>query len=781
MRLLVLIVLAAMTTLAQEARVDYQRDIHPVLAAKCFACHGGDKRSGGLSLRDYDSIMQGGRSGAIVQPLASGESLMTRRVNGEVQPSMPPSGSRLTASEMTTLRAWIDQGARRAVDSPIARRIWKPALALSVPPVPARIWNGWDSPPDRILSAYLASGNVRQAPQTISDALFARRVYLDLWGILPSPEELQKFRDDPAPDKRSRLVDALLAHSTNYTDHWISFWNDLLRNDEGVQYGSERKSISAWLSQALETNLPYDRMLSDLLNPSGPKAPDGFLIGVNWRGDINASQTPAMQAAQNTAQVFLGINLKCASCHDSFVSRWKLKQSYGLAAYFAPEEMLELVRCDIRTGTSVHPEFLFPELTSKTVPATLSERHAEAARLFTDPRNGRMPRTFVNRIWQRLLGRGIVEPVDDMDAEPWSPVLLDWLASDFVSIGYDVKGLIRTIVLSQAYQLPAVQPATGKEYSFLGPSLRRMSAEQFLDSLGAITGEWRTLPSPTAKEAAYARESRLPSSRLSLALGRPLRDQVVTERSNEATTLQGLELVNGPDLTRLLNRGARRLLHQEQQSPVARFDSGLVGGAYANQRNPAAVALSIDVSGANELRLLTVDAGSYSPEHVRALWADLAFTGPEGRVNLSDLVPQRSSAAGRIKGKAFEKVVPVTTSDEIVLHIGGRGFTRLEGHAGVDETSIRTDIMPAVRFFIFDREPQRDRLIPVAAGSPVRSVAAPNDPERLVKWLFQFCLTRLPSPEETRIASTSIKQGGAGAVADLLWSITMLPEFQLIQ
>ncbi len=779
MRWIASFLLLAGVAFGQDKQLDYQRDVHPLLAAKCFACHGGDKRSGGLSLRDYESMMQGGRSGAIVQPESSAESLIMRRVRGEMQPPMPPVGPRLTAAETSTLRTWIDEGARRTVDSPVARRTWTPTLALSPPQVPDRIWQGWSSPADRILASYFVS-NKRKEPALVSDAVFVRRAYLDIWGIVPPPETLREFKSDASPDKRARLVDTLLAQSTNYRDHWISFWNDLLRNDEGVQYGSERKSISAWLGNALETNMPYDRLLAGLLNPSRPGDPEGFLAGVNWRGDVNASQTPAMQAAQNTAQVFLGINLKCASCHDSFVSRWKLRQSYGLAAYFAPEEKLQLVRCDVKTGESVAPAFLFPELALTAAPLTLAERHAEAARLFTDPRNGRMPRTFVNRIWQRLLGRGLVESVDDMDAEPWSPQLLDWLASDFVSNGYDIKRLIRTIMLTRAYQLPAVA-VSPKQYTFGGPSLRRMTAEQFLDSIGIITGEWRTAPQPVAKEAVYARESRLSSNSLSRALGRPLRDQVVTERASEATTLQALELVNGIELTRLLNRAARKMLKQERPSPAALFDSGQVGGAFANQRKPAAVEFSAGISQSRQLRLITSDQQSYAPEQVVALWADVFLTGPNGKVPLRSLEPRLSSMSARINGREFAEALPVSSSKELVYDIAGKGFTRIEGFVGVDEKSNRTDIMPAVRFFIFDREPDHDRLIPVAPASPIALSQPPLEPGRLVDWLFEFAFARPPSPGELSIATTAVANREPAALADLLWSIAMQPEFQLIR
>src|SRR5438128_1152190 len=115
------------------------------------------------------------------------------------------------------------------------------------------------------------------------------------------------------------------------------------------------------LLKSLQDNKPFNAMVAELLNPVGDSAPDGFLLGVNWRGDINASQTPVMQAAQNSAQVFLGVNLKCNSCHDSFISRWKLKDAYGLASFFS-DDKLELVRCDVKLGQFAEAKFLHPEL-----------------------------------------------------------------------------------------------------------------------------------------------------------------------------------------------------------------------------------------------------------------------------------------------------------------------------------------------------------------------------------------------------------------------------------
>ena len=131
----------------------------------------------------------------------------------------------------------------------------------------------------------------------------------------------------------TRLARRLLGDNRSYAEHWLSFWNDMLRNDyAGTGYiDGGRTQITGWLYNALATNMPYDRFVAQLVNPT-PES-DGFIKGIVWRGVVNASQTPQMQAAQNISQVFMGVNLKCASCHNSFISTWKLADSYGMAGH----------------------------------------------------------------------------------------------------------------------------------------------------------------------------------------------------------------------------------------------------------------------------------------------------------------------------------------------------------------------------------------------------------------------------------------------------------------
>src|SRR5262249_6003766 len=151
------------------------------------------------------------------------------------------------------------------------------------------------------------------------------------------PQGLQAFVADRRPDKRARLVERLLNDRRRYAEHWLSFWNDALRNDyKGTGYiDGGRQQISNWLYTALFDNLPYDRFVAQLINPAPGAGAEGFSKGFTWRGVVNASQSTPMQAAQNISQVFMGVNLKCASCHDSFINDWQLADAYGLAGIYA--------------------------------------------------------------------------------------------------------------------------------------------------------------------------------------------------------------------------------------------------------------------------------------------------------------------------------------------------------------------------------------------------------------------------------------------------------------
>ena len=821
MRMLVVLAMAAglwvsalwAVTLAEPqtgATIDYRQQVHTILAAKCLSCHSAERRSGGLSLASYVDVLEGGRSGAAIRPGDSAGSLLLGRITGQVAPSMPLGRPALAAGEIATIRIWIDEGARATTASAAAKPKWEAPLALERPRLPDVVWRDWTTPIDRFVATYL-SENGRRAPEVVGDAAFARRAYLDIWGLLPPPEDLRAFVADAQADKRPALVDRLLADNDKYAEHWISFWNDILRNDEGVNYHSEtssRKSISAWLLAALTSNVPYNRLVEQLLNPSAPEDPDGFLVGVNWRGEVNASQTPAMQAAQNSAQVFLGINLKCNSCHDSFISKWQLKDAYGLASFFSDDARLRLYRCDVAQDAYATPAFLFPELNRAPPSGSLSDRRRTAAAIFTDSRNGRMPRTMVNRMWHQLLGRGIVENPDEMDGVPWSPGLLDWLASDFVEHGYDLKRLMAAIVSSKAYQLRAV-PRIGEQprgYVFRGPEVRRLTAEQFGDAIGAISGDWNGYqpPASNAQRGAagpppvrYTREWQTPASSLARALGRPIRDQVFTTRNATSTMLQALELENGERLSNWLLRGARHMVGELPPPPTALFVTPInARGAAAGQPVPrmAAVPFDVDVSGATRLWLVVQDANSTAVDKAEAVWAGGELVGANREVTpLSSLVPLDASVARASSGPAvlddatFPSAVRVKTPSRLVYDISGRGFTRLRGVVGLEHVSRLAQGETILgRFLIFGTEPDMDRLVPPAPGTPLPPGPRLTRAADVVDRVYWYALGRAPSAEERAIAVAAVadsrRRGGISVegLADLLWAVLMKPEFQLI-
>jgi len=807
----------SVSSVSAQALVNYQTQIRPIIEKHCLECHSQDKRKGGLSLATYEDALEGGRDGPVIRPGNGSGSLLIHRVRGDVEPQMPKDEDPLGAAQIALLRRWIDQGARLTPTSARAPQPWEAPLELTRPATPPITWREWSMPLDRQVAAYLVrtpspGSKPPTQPPVISDALFVRRAYLDIWGLLPTPEQLQSFLDDHTPAKREALVASLLADDDKYAQHWMSFWNDLLRNEDGVTYFSEtagRKSVTDWLYAALASNLPYDQFVSKLLNPTAPGDPDGFVIGVNWRGETSAAVTPWMQASQNTAQVFLGINLKCNSCHDSFVSKWKLKDAYSLAAYFAPDPTLQMYRCDVATNKYAQPAFLYPAISHAPASGSLADRRAAAAAAFTDARMGRLPRTLVNRVWQRLMGRGIVANPDEMDGLPWSPQVLDWLASDFVDHRYDIRHLIATIMTSRTYQMPAVTRASeppARRYVFDGPEVRRVTAEEFADAVGAITGEWNTWPgkpAPATSQPArgrggpppslprtagvYGREWQVASNNLSRALGRPIRDQVTSVRAMQASTPQALELVNGEWLTRWLRRGARRMLGELPPDTLSIYNR-TVAGRYASSS-----AFDIDVSRATKLWLVVQESGSNVPEIVQPAWAQAELVGAAGATPLSALTPVDRSGlregTGPLKVPASDGTgVRVKNPSVLVYDVSGRGFTSFRGVIGIEnpQSEIGSTLNPQVRFFVFDAEPDIERLLPPAPGAPLPAPPALRTRSDVVDRLFRHALGRAPSDAERGVAQDALKDPSgsdkpyAPGLADLLWAMLMKPEFQLI-
>lgn len=577
-----IVLLAPSPLSAQAFTLDEQFEARQLVAHKCWKCHGSERDDGDIRLHTRKAILDSGA----VDLKHPEKSELLRRINlpeGHKE-IMPSEGKPLSQEQVKLLSNWIKhnlpwdgRGAFR--EAPLKPR--QPA------PVPNSLFSHQI---DQRVDAYFKRHQIMWQ-EAVPDKVFVRRAYLDTIGLLPSPAQAEAFINDKNPDKRSTLVTNLLNQNPDYVLHWQSFWNDLLRNDytgTGFITGG-RKHIFTWLHQSLRQNKPYDVMVRELLSTN--KKSHGFIGGIRWRGTVSASQTVEMQAAQNSAQLFLGLNLKCASCHDAFTSNWSLQQSHEFAAIFAPSGSIDIHRCDKPRGDKAKSGFLFQALGNISPTAPLEQRLTELGNLITHPENGRFARTIVNRFWAHLLGRGLIANVDEMDQSPWDQDLLDDLSYRFAAQGHDTKWLIHEIMTSRAYQLPATRAVSRNKlidnrYIFKGPVIRRLRAEQLADAFS-------TLVAPVygrAIDGRITRASEKPRDSFQSALGRPNRDNITTIREENGNLLEALELTNGLSLDSVLKTAATAA-HQKHGNNISTFIQSLFSRGLLRPANKQELAL----------------------------------------------------------------------------------------------------------------------------------------------------------------------------------------------
>lgn len=604
----VLIVFIAVPS-APVAEVVYTRDIRPLLTNHCVGCHSGPKPEARYDVSSYGALLESRADGtARIVPGEPDASPLLALVRGDQQPRMPLGEPPLAEADIELLRAWIAAGApegNEAAPSEAASPAMIPgngalgdspevealvaALAFSgdardqliqrrrlrlryLPPPPepplalGETYNDIDA---FIVAAWEQAGlqEAADTPPVCTDEVFVRRVYLDVVGRIPSADEARAFLADKSADKRERLIDDLLARNREYAAHWTPFWEDALCSNGSHQGGvGTRGNFRDWIYQSFESNKPFDVMAAELLDPTMPGHVERYVL--------NQDHKATTQSAANTAQVFLGTSLKCASCHNHFENKeWSQARFLSFAGFFG-EKDLELIRCEQPTGQTIPTRFIF-DLPGAPLdaPATQQARLRRVAQLLTDPTNPRFAKALVNRLWKRCLGLGLFEPADDfrLDRPPSHPELLEWLADDFMRHGYDIKHTLRLILASRTYQL-AYNPELEDHYDvakptapryFRSPSLRRMTAEQFLDSVDLAVG------SMTVGAARRAYQDDM-STALTRLLGRPAtRNEVSTGRPDDVAVVQALELLNGEEYHRRIYRGARLRALAGEQDPAA--------------------------------------------------------------------------------------------------------------------------------------------------------------------------------------------------------------------
>lgn len=395
----------------------------------------------------------------------------------------------------------------------------------------------------------------RLAPAGVcDDATFLRRAYLDVIGVLPTPEEARRFLGDARPEKRALLVDELLLRP-EFPDVWALHWAEVLRIESRRLYGKAVHVYTAYLRDAFRQNRPFDQVVRELLTSEGA----GF---TNPAANFYVVDRDPKQIAENVAQVFMGVRIMCAQCHNHPFERWTMDDYYGFTAFFtrvsvkAAEDPRDRVVYARGGGDIRHPvtkAIAAPEFLGGEVPdiARGEDRREVLARWLTAPDNPFFAKNVANRVWARFAGRGLVDPTDDVRVSnpPSHPELFDRLGEKLVEYGYDVRQLIRDICASRTYQL-AAHPEAPPAATLASAPIRRLTAEQLLDAIDLVTG----VPTKHRGLALGARATRSEDGRTGNrfleVFGRPARESSCTcDRRDEPTLSQVLHLVNGSTTT----------------------------------------------------------------------------------------------------------------------------------------------------------------------------------------------------------------------------------------
>jgi hypothetical protein len=413
------------------------------------------------------------------------------------------------------------------------------------------------------------------------DATFLRRAYLDCLGTMPTPDEVRLFLASRDPKKREKAVDAILARN-EYADFWALKWGDLLRNQRKGQKEQQRGTYAfhAWIRNAFATNMPYDQFVRNIIAAQGTVDQHPPVI---WYRTV---RNPTHQT-NDTAQLFLGTRINCAQCHHHPYEKWSQNDYYQLQAFFGrmgrksgeiSQEPAIFVKPDSdtrnpATGKLVSPRGLDgPEV---TVGADEDPRHKLVDWMVAKD-NPFFARAISNRLWGHFTGRGLVEPVDDMRVTnpPSNPELLDALAKDLVDHRFDLKHLIRTIMLSSTYQLSS-EPNEGNihdQQNYARAYPRRLLAEVLLDSLCRVTGSPEAYGGMPKGTMAIQLPDESIGSQFLDTFGRPTRETACEcERPREANLAQALQLLNSSDLQNKVAapQGRLALLLKEKKSDDA--------------------------------------------------------------------------------------------------------------------------------------------------------------------------------------------------------------------
>lgn len=397
------------------------------------------------------------------------------------------------------------------------------------------------------------------------DATFIRRAYLDATGTTPTPEESRAFLESSEPDKRTRLVNRLLGLTGDpaldtfndaYAAYWTIKWSDLLKNRSDTVGDQGMWALHNWLRESFRVNKPYDQLVSELITAKGPVFSNGpaayFRIANN-----------PLDMAEMTSQLFLGVRLACAKCHHHPFEKYSQKDYYSFAAFFPrvgnkvsqegglfANETVVIVRMNGEVGHPKTGQIMKPTPLEGEPVEDPVDRRLPLAKWLTSKENDYFARNLVNRYVRYLLGRGLVEPVDDLRATnpPTNPALMQALVDDFRSSGFNIKHLMRSIMTSRLYQLDAQPNGSNLNDSrfYSRFYVKRLTAEPLLDAIDLACGTKTKFPNlPLGTRAIELPDAEYQNYFLQ-TFGKPKRVSVCEcERNPDENLAQALHVLNG--------------------------------------------------------------------------------------------------------------------------------------------------------------------------------------------------------------------------------------------
>ena len=494
-----------------------ESEVLPILTKHCMGCHGGLNQEGGLDLRTVPAMLTGGESGTAIVAGDAAKSELWQRIATDEMPA-GEERQKLSSAEKAVIRDWIDAGLPTVSQQ---QQNVDPLLPPDRKHAPQEVAQAID----QHIGNFLSKAKLPRAAVT-GDAEFLRRLYLNLHGRIPTAEQAQAFLDSQDADKRSRLIDELLA-KPEFGEQMGRTWRDWvcppeLPSDQnsGRQPHAQVRDLGKWFAGKFHENVTWDQITREILTGHGEIKNNRQLIFFGLSG-IDGRAT-ADGSARAVASLFMGVQLQCARCHDDPYRDWAQRDHWALAAFFGRSQG-DFGKIEIGKGPSPKPgEIRIPNSAFKNVGdnvpiaflldadskvKTDGDLREAFVDWLTDQQNPFFARAMVNRMWFYLFARGIVNPIDDMRAlnPPSHPGLLQLLEGEFRASGYDVKHLVRCICNSQTYQQTSrVQggvdgPARSARTTAFGRMpLRLMTADMLRDSLmlayGAEEFDIRTGP-----------------------------------------------------------------------------------------------------------------------------------------------------------------------------------------------------------------------------------------------------------------------------------------------